>query len=471
MNELETALTNLRAAWTRGRPTRDVEPSAWRSAAGDDDELAALALAGHALDVISRPSPAALLAARRPLPALSVPLLPERLRPRFRRVLRDAQSWRHGTAQLVQLVAARGYAAHPTDWMPGADDAWTPRAYAPWQDWLRGEQAANRSDNADITAETYAELSWSERQQALRSLRAAKPADALAIIETRSAGEPAERRLNLVGLLSNRLSEADARFLESLAADRSERVRDLARKLLARLNIGRDTDALASELAAMLEFGKTGLLRRRYRLRLNPLKNSAQQARRRELFALVSPAALARALGTTELQLFEAVPDGDAADVAALVSAVAETGTDDAVRVLAELLMADEDSQRRATPLFVRLTREGRSALLPSALRHDDGTLGMPLLLVDDALGELPLSAFAGSAALSAAMTGAAERDRENAGPTHRLDQALFAFGLLLDAPGARALLAQLVGVGLSPVDPLVDLLHFNAALVPETAT
>src|SRR4051794_25853329 len=117
MHEIETALAHLRTAWLTGRPAHDAAPQAWRDAVGDD-ELALLALAGQAADVLTRPDSSAAFVERALLPSLSTPTLPDAHRARFRRLLappKNAPSLEH---PLIAFVAARGYAAHPADWLP-----------------------------------------------------------------------------------------------------------------------------------------------------------------------------------------------------------------------------------------------------------------------------------------------------------------------------------------------------------------
>src|SRR5262245_21950290 len=87
MRELEASLAQIRNAWLAGRSALEQAPAQWREVLGDGDELALVALAGHATDVLTRQSPGALLVERPLLPALSAPHIPAALRPRFRRLL------------------------------------------------------------------------------------------------------------------------------------------------------------------------------------------------------------------------------------------------------------------------------------------------------------------------------------------------------------------------------------------------
>jgi hypothetical protein len=368
---------------------------------------------------------------------------------------------------------ARGRAAHPADWMPDAKDDWAPDLYAPWLDWVRAETRAAPVCDDEITVDNYEQWSWTERRKALEELRDRDPAAALAIIAARAGGEPAERRLRLIELLHIRLSEADAEYLEGLSKDRSDRVQALARALLARLGRAADTSELATELAAMVEVNTVGLIKRRTQLVLKPLKTGAQALRRRELFGLVSLAALASALNLSELQLVESAPDGPFPDVMDFASCVAATGADEAVRSLVEQVLASKDAPVAAVrPLAERLAPAERSAILARLMARDGDMFETTLGIAGEAMGKAPLAALTAStnyAILVSNVTALARgEDAGRAAATRILELLLPRIGLLLDAPGARVLLDQIAAWGLSPADPRLDMLHLNAAL--ETA-
>ncbi|MBV8191215.1 MAG: hypothetical protein JO339_28525, partial [Alphaproteobacteria bacterium] len=185
------------------------------------------------------------------------------------------------------MIAARGYAVHPADWMPAARDDWVPDLYAPWLEWIRAGTLSAPTPSA-FDLDTYDQWSWMERYAALARLRGDDPATARAIIAAKISSEPAERRLKLIELLTQNLSQDDRELLDALASDRSDRVQALVRALSARLGQLSDTDAAASELADMVEVARVGVLRRRNQLVIKGLKTAAQIARRRELFKLVT---------------------------------------------------------------------------------------------------------------------------------------------------------------------------------------
>jgi hypothetical protein len=139
-----------------------------------------------------------------------------------------AQRKRPGAEQgIISLLAARGYAAHPADWMPGPNCDWAPEVYAPWVAWAeaaRGEAATAGGDV--LTVETYDDWPWAERRATLSKLRRDDPAAARHIIAAKADSEPAERRLSLIEIFAHRLEAADAPVLETLRQDRSDRVAD-----------------------------------------------------------------------------------------------------------------------------------------------------------------------------------------------------------------------------------------------------
>jgi hypothetical protein len=324
-----------------------------------------------------------------------------------------------------------------------------------------------------LSFETYDRWSWTERRVELAALRERDPEEARAIIAAKAPSEPAERRVKLIEILETKLSDGDAALLEVLANDRSDRVRVLAGAFLARLGRGTDADALAKELAEMVEVGKVGLLQRRTQVTLKALKNQPQNARRLELFRLVGFASLARALGVSEQQLLETVPTGIDDAVAAFVQMIATTGSDEACRTLMDrILDSTEFPFQHARALGSRLSAEERRALLPRIMKRDGDMFDTTLALMGRTLGAAPLSALrasSGYAALKTAVDGALNgEEAQRAHLAKVLEVALNRTALLIDATAAAELIKQLIAWGLSAADPKLDLLHLNAALTPE---
>jgi Family of unknown function (DUF5691) len=475
MHELEAVLADMRSAWMAGRSAAAHCPESWREAvAGGEPEGALAALAGQAIAALFRPAPPAPLTPKPLLPRPALPLLTgQDRRGRLRRALAAQKGNAAMERQLITLVAARGLAPHPADWLPAAGDDWVPDAYASWLDWVRNEFGT--VETGAITLDAYEDWPFAARRAALAKLRARDPAAARAIIAAKLAAEPAERRLQLVEILGNALTEADAELLESLDKDRSERVQVLARSLLARLgrtNAADRSRELAKELAAMLTLATTGLLRRRRRLEIVPLKTPAQRLRRHELFGQVGFADLAAALGVAPAQLLEMAPQGTPDEVADFVRLVAATGAEAACVTLADLLIDDASIPITVlAPLASRLPLGERRARLAPLFKRDGGALDAVLAFLGPALGEVPFALVRTSGSFAAlkdeveAVLRGAEAQQGQANAA--LEIQLGRLALLVDAAAAAALIEQLTKWGLSPADPKLDLLQLNA-LVPE---
>jgi hypothetical protein len=474
MDELEEALASMQTAWLAGRSALDAVPPAWRNATGRD-EIAALALAGHAAEVLSYPVPSTVLREIPLLPALAVALLPDAFRGRFRRLLALIRKDGALESALIAFVLSRGYAAHPADWMPGVRDDWVPDVYGPWLDWVRTDQSRVAPDEI-ITPDNYDHWSWQDKRRRLADLRISDPAAAREIIAAKAASEPADRRLILAGLLGAGLSELDVPFLEVLAGDRSVRVQALAAGLLGRLGRGAGNTAFAEELAASVELRSAGLLLRRKKLFFVELKTRPQKLRRSELFGLVSLRDLSAALGVEESLLLQSLPEGSASDLQDFVACVATSGTEASVRSLIALLLAEKDAAGSLlVPLAERLTDPDQQALVASYSSRDTDLFATTFQLAGAWTGRLPLKSVAASPSyqtmsehLDAIVRGA---EKTMATAENLLPSALLRLGLLLESAGARALLAACVGRGMSPADPRLEMLEFNIELQREPST
>src|SRR5437763_159167 len=147
MRELQDSLARISGAWMAGRSALEHCPAEWRGAVeGQHGDAALAALTGHATSVLFRAAPSTTLQARPLLPTLSLPVMAETLRPRFRRILSAQKSAPSIERQLIDLLAARDRCTHPADWMPSPRDDWAPDVYAPWLDWVRVESKVQTAD-------------------------------------------------------------------------------------------------------------------------------------------------------------------------------------------------------------------------------------------------------------------------------------------------------------------------------------
>ena len=340
MDEIEQKLALIKGRWMTGGSATEQVPAAWKQVVGADanPDLAAVALAGQAMQVGFRPTPATALQPKLPLPHLALPSLPDAARPRFRRVLGMHRPGPEQTATLLAFLEARGYAAHPADWMPRGGGDEVRELYAPWLDWLAEE--GRDKDAEELTADNWEGWPPGQRAAELRAMRRRDPAAARELVAAKAPAEKADQRLKLVEVLTVGLSEADLPFLESLSDDRSAKVKALANSLAARLGEVEDLDELAGELADFLKSGTAGLLSRKPAVTPKQLKTHAQVTRRQELFGLVSLAGLAQALDMTEAALVEAwTPKGEPSSTEGFVRMVAETGSDAVQLACAERLL------------------------------------------------------------------------------------------------------------------------------------
>lgn len=468
MNESErSGLANMRDCWITGGMAAELAPAEWKeivaAAPAAERELLLLAIAGQALDVAFRPAAPKSLARRPALPALALPTLPDRLRPLFRAALRQAADAR-GKMRVVALTAARGFVAHPLDWMPAAtSDIEAPPVYAPWIDWQAdGGGKADRAPD-DLTAESWDDFYPAARRLALGAMRRSDPARARALLEARAGGEAAETRFALIEQLRVNLGAGDVPYLRSLSGDRSGKVKQLAARLLARIGQAAadgETAADATELAGFIEQGKAGLLRRRTVYTPRELKSQAQMNRRAELFEACQLIDLAGRFGASEDDFIAGWQFGgkDGADRGFAIMVVA-SGSDAAVEKLAERLLAAGDlatlvhllprlgdMTRRSFTRAVLAGGGNMLALLNAADAVDAGTFGRDELMGSRLYKEI-----------RAATVGKNESDR-------RVFD-LGALGFLATAPAAEALLADLTAAGLASADPSLALLRLNAAL------
>ncbi|MFD1981108.1 DUF5691 domain-containing protein [Mesorhizobium newzealandense] len=470
MNEIEqTGLATMRDCWITGGTTFDLAPAAWKEIAGsanpDERERRLLAIAAQALDIALRPAAPKTLKGRPPLPELALPMLPERLRPLLRAALKHASDTR-GKTRVVTLVASRGFVLHPMDWMPAASYQESPDVYAPWIDWQSGVDGEKHTSQEQLAAENWDDFYPAARRTALADMRRTAPASARMLIETKGSGEPAEVRLALIELMRFGLGADDVPFLQSLSADRSGKVRELAGRLLARLGEhghprdGGPEDPTA-ELAAFIAEGKSGFIRRRTTYAPAKLKSPAQEARRGDLFATCYLGDLAARFGKTESDFVGAWQFGvdDNADLF-LVRMVSVSGGDAAVAYLADALVAEGgkpallvlqlmprlDSQRKR--VLVRLILKGPQPL--GALNQAEG-LEASWLEWADLTQALP--------ALRSAIAGSDELARRSS------EQILETIGFLATAATAEKLIGDVVAAGMPPAAPSLGLLRLNASL------
>jgi hypothetical protein len=448
--------------WTMGGQAASLAPASWKDAIGGSDaaegELRLLALTGQYLGLCVAPTPSSALAAIADIPALALRLLPATHAPLARRCLKALKE-SHEQRDLIRLLARRGYAIHPADWMPSRHDDAVPDAYAPWRDWAEA-QAAN-TNTAQDAHDVLTEANWADwwpaaRRNALAQIRAREPAGATALLAAKAAGESAEVRLALIQCLTVGLSDVDAPYLESLSTDRAPKIKALAASLLARLGRGSGSNDDATELAGFFEFQTKGLLRRTRILVPRPIKTPAQRNRREALFAQVDFTSFAQALGVSTDDLVALWPFGtDAQTDNGFAVLCEQTATDGAIALICDRLM-------RETTLDVSVILTLRPRL------HDGHRDGFARRLLSATGGNFRAAlAIAGAGtdmdglidtATGRALVSTASGDGD-------VTSELHALALIASQAAARGAMERLTKGGLLASDPRLDLLRLNAAL------
>ncbi|MDX8447657.1 DUF5691 domain-containing protein [Mesorhizobium captivum] len=467
MNELEQAgLARLRDGWISGGAVFELAPIEWKELAAasnpDEQERRLLAIAAQALDVALRPAAPKTLKRRPPLPVLALPMLPDRLRPPLRAALKHATDARR-KAQVVTLIASRGFVAHPLDWMPSDQNA--PDVYAPWVDWLASAEQERHGSHEKLTTENWADFYPAARRVALAGMRRSEPAAARLLIEAKGSAESAEVRLSLIELIRVGLGPDDAPFLKSLSADRSGKVRELAGRMLAMLGQQGEggADVPVAELAGFVEEGKAGFIRRRTTYGPAKTKSHAREQRRAELFELCNLVDLAARFGVTEVDFITSWQFGTDNNADMLLSRmVAASGSDAAVAYIADTLTAAGGKpallvlhltprldSRRQRVLIRQIIKD---AQLPAALRQAQG-IEAGWLGWDDLSNGRFLALLRNSIS-----------SKEDA-PRRAAEEIIETIGYLATAPAAARFIDEVVAAGLPPASPSLGLLRLNAAL------
>jgi hypothetical protein len=388
-NDLVRQFAALRDNWlVGGRAAAALASEDWRAllagADAEESERRLVALAGQAWDVAFRPLLAKDARGRKDLPPLALPTLPEDLRPLFRGALGWGRSYAKEQV-VLRFVEQRGFCAHPLDWFPAAASE-VSDLYAPWQDWLDCQDFRVAGDGEELNEETWDDFYPAQRRLLLKALRRQEPDRARELIVACAGREAAEQRLPLIALLEAGLCEEDVPYLQSLANDRSGKVKALAARFLARLRHEKDgapdpeLAAELSEFADFFELADKGIFRRSKTISARKVKSPAQATRRAQLFERFSLLEFASALGLREEALIDGwqFKDGDIDSLLArmvLMSAADEFVTRLAERLLAEMYLYP------VLILLPRLDRAFQQKMTKKILAHLDTPISVELLM------------------------------------------------------------------------------------------
>jgi hypothetical protein len=453
--------TRIRQAFLLGLARQPVAPPRALAAAlppasesGIEPALALLALAGQRQRFAGPTpvAPAAVADAARILHADPRPILPGDARRALRHLAGSVEKSLAGDALRIALrrVSASGCRPHPFDLPDLArhikDDAenlgLAERAYlalvAPDTD----EDAAKGLFFDRITDENWTTFPKKQRRMFVAEARHRDPAQGRALIESVWKAEPAPVRAALLEALAVGLGADDKPFLEKLATDRADSVKQVALRLMARMpatenfdqrvaeaaKCFRRTSGAAGRMMAALGIGGEGTLTFTMPA-ADPSRWQEAHAERERLFSGLPLEALARAVGATPAELVAALPEAehhvrtlmldsavqedDTAMVQSIVTARLMSSPDLpglAVRMIAvearRPIDTDAASRFLASPAWKKKVSGSVSTIPGIVPREDGGFIFTAALMPREAM-----PAFAASLEPLAAITARAARD------------------------------------------------------------
>lgn len=467
---LSSRLARLQARWYAGGnrpvPAADI-PEDWSLPEADDARrLALLAMGGQCQQFLALPTAPANLSPVAVFPALPLATLEAPERALSRRLLPRLRA--EQVAALMRMLAARRRMLHPFDvsvrHFPADVDL--PACYDAWRAWYE-RQARSAVADASVSADDdWSLMTAGEQRRHLQALRAQDPAQGREVFAAHVAALPAPQRLALLEVLAERLQADDLPALEALHNDRSEKVRQRAAQLRARLGADAPAEAaLLAELPQWFELGRSGLLRRRTEAGFVPLKNAAQRRQREELLEQATWEQIAAALGVPSLELVEHWRWRKDDEPYGLLACVARSAPLPVVQAWLEKLLFVPETEAiwSLPPLYQRLDDGQRQALALRCLDAADGCLTTFAALLDLAGGPLPVPDPKRLLASRPWRNLHAQATVQEAAALDGLADELFALACLVPADGARACLALLDADGARAGEPALDPLRLNA--------
>ncbi|STZ03036.1 DUF5691 domain-containing protein [Moraxella equi] len=423
-------------------------------------------------------APSGELTRAKPLPELDLPVLPKHLWRLLGQVFEQCCDNYLTMVRLLMFIHKRGYGVPPTVWLPSKHmktefndvdgmnfEGELPSPYLAWLAWVNDEQTT--AFDEPLTADNWDEFYPAERIRRLKNLRKSDPKTALDLISQFAPNEPAEKRLAIIETLAVNLSDEDKAFLQSLDKDRSQKVKELSKQLLARLGNFDNDDELADELFGELEMTGDGIM-------FKSTKNNTKSQNNFEKLQKVNFFVLAKKfdLSLVDFVLAWDFKHGNHYHRYYDVNAV--------LLERAVPLLSDEEVQQVATTLMPIMLKNSSlywqkiRARLPVSFRQEFAdklfAKGESFLYL---LGMMPHQLQVNAKTLQASssykkMIANIQKWQEKYSgyiDDYHICQEVRALGLLVGQDTAKECLAHLEGLGIMRTDPALSMLHFNALL------
>ncbi|MEM7058252.1 MAG: DUF5691 domain-containing protein [Pseudomonadota bacterium] len=176
------------------------------------------------------------------MPPLAVPPMKQEARAAFLAILEYEKPMGNGSVRdYLGLAEARGYCAHPFDWVPSwKDDPRFPELYQPWVDWLAENGHSPFHTGVSLTEENWDLWKPGVRAKAFRMLLHSDRTTAHHLLTIKVPIQSAAVRLGILREFQAQDFDgnhpSDVPILEQFLADRSDKVRALAEQKIKDMN-------------------------------------------------------------------------------------------------------------------------------------------------------------------------------------------------------------------------------------------
>ena len=397
------------------------------------------------------------------LPKLRLPPMGEQARAAFRAVLAYEKPPANGSLiDFLQLAQARGYCAHPGDWIPDYDPKYAgrhPELYQPWVDWLSENGLTKFHGGNTLTPENCRHFSKGQRRGPITDLIRAGRHDNFADIKAVAEAQPASIRAEIAESIFA-WGSFDGCFpwqvplLMYFVEDKSESVRKIAWAKLENMGDLLTEEAYASKLAGEITITADTV---GYTVPPEPYISLFYKER-----ACASFEALGGALGLQPPELARRIDlDRLAKDLMVMMAATGDVESRSIVveRMLEQGTGGEHISLTLFTGVAQPLWERGLQAMLKSEywnsvqeyLGDRTGTLDASKMREWVAYDKMPVS-----------VTNELQNRKL---PVNKAYDPLRVLGKTVNKEAARQVIEEALALGMDPDNPRLTMLKFNLAL------